>query len=363
MTGLALALLLSAAEPKTIAIAYFDNAGDPSLDALKKGLADMLISDFAGVPSVRLVERERLAAVLDELRLKRVDPKSALKVGKVLAAHFILTGTYQVAGGKMRIDARVIEVATGAVAATTRVESAKEDFFAMEKDLVEALVKAISLPLTVAERDRLRQSQTESFSAFEQFSKALDAMDLRQPDRARALFEQAIAADPAFQRAHDEFARLGALTKGALAHQDLTFKAQLGALRPDEPGLDSTLFGMVNDCALNVDQKRVENLAAVLGWIHRNGLKPKLDSRDGTGPFYFEALQLIMLTDKYVHDPEIEAYRLRVRAYLKKKYAESQPVQKFANSEQLFTPTDDAQAVEYVKARRAVLQLVREIVR
>src|SRR3954462_13189584 len=51
----------------TIGVLYFDYAGkNAELAPLSKGLAPMLISDLAAVDTVRVVERERLQAVLDE---------------------------------------------------------------------------------------------------------------------------------------------------------------------------------------------------------------------------------------------------------------------------------------------------------
>ena len=50
-----------ALDQKTIAILYFDNSSNnPQLDPLKKGLADMLISDLSNLNMLRVVEREKL---------------------------------------------------------------------------------------------------------------------------------------------------------------------------------------------------------------------------------------------------------------------------------------------------------------
>jgi TolB-like protein len=106
---------------RTIAIVYFDNdTGKPELDPLRKGLADMLITDLSNVATLQIVERDRLNQVLGELKLSRsafVDPASAQKLGKGLAAEFLMAGSYIVAGDDLRVDVRVIEVATGRVVA------------------------------------------------------------------------------------------------------------------------------------------------------------------------------------------------------------------------------------------------------
>lgn len=373
MRALAAALLLlsagaPAAGPKTVAVAYFDNdSADRNLDPLRKGLADLLIVDLVNAKSVTVVEREKLQAVVDELKLGRsglADRATALKVGKLLAAHYILTGAYQVSGATMRIDARLIEVATGAVAATTRVQSKTDEFYALEKDLVEAVVKALALPLTVAERQALRESQTESLDAFERYSRGLEALDQQAPERARQEFEAALAADPNYQRAQSANQRLGALTARAMAQQEDLAKQRLAELKLNDPLLDSKLFALINDSQLTTDQAHLELRAAVLRYIFAHRLKPFLASRDPSGPFYFEALNLVFLTNEYVDDPEIAPRLPAMREYLRAKYAGIKTVEQFAG--QPFPSARDVRAdgarhAQYLAARDAVERLTRDI--
>src|SRR4051812_38336244 len=108
---MAVALLLSAttaiAEPHTIAVSYFDNtSNDAALDPLRKGLADMLITDLSNVTSLRIVEREKLESLLKEIKLGRTayfDPKTAQRLGKGLGAEYVLTGSYLLLADDLRI--------------------------------------------------------------------------------------------------------------------------------------------------------------------------------------------------------------------------------------------------------------------
>src|SRR5438552_18577221 len=84
--ALALVLLLpcaAGAQSKRIAISYFDNnSKDKEWDPIQKGLADMLITDLSQLKSVEIVEREKLNAILDELKLQKskyIDPSTAVK--------------------------------------------------------------------------------------------------------------------------------------------------------------------------------------------------------------------------------------------------------------------------------------------
>jgi TolB-like protein len=101
---------------KRLAIIYFDNSGgEPSMDKLKKGLADMLITDLSNIHMLDIVERDKLESILKEQKLsnsKDFDPSTAAKVGKLLGAQIILTGGYFDMMGSLRIDARFIDVLT-----------------------------------------------------------------------------------------------------------------------------------------------------------------------------------------------------------------------------------------------------------
>src|SRR5215475_12839350 len=88
----------AAADPPTVAVLYFDYEGkDADLALLRKGLAQMLISDLLGTPAIRVVERDRLQEVIAELKLQatnKIDQNTAVKAGKLLGARYLVLGGY-----------------------------------------------------------------------------------------------------------------------------------------------------------------------------------------------------------------------------------------------------------------------------
>ena len=116
----------------TIAVLYFDYGGKKAeLEPLREGLAQMLITDLADLPEIRVVERTRLKAVLEEHKLAasgKVDAASAARVGKLLGAHALVLGSFFDLAGTLRVDARVVEVETGKIRALGRRERAGRRF-------------------------------------------------------------------------------------------------------------------------------------------------------------------------------------------------------------------------------------------
>jgi TolB-like protein len=228
--------LASAQKPRTIAIAYFDNnTGSAELEPLRKGLADMLITDLARLEKLQIVERERLNQVLGELKLSKskfIDPKTAQKLGKGLAAELIMTGSFALSGDVMRVDVRVIEVQTAKIAASDKVEGRKQDFFAIEKDLVDVLVKTLDLKLSSGERSGLRSNATQSFDAWRKYSAGLDAKDRGDDAEAQRLFLEALAADPNYQAAQSASERLQVIFARSDAAKEADIAQRWKALNP-----------------------------------------------------------------------------------------------------------------------------------
>jgi len=265
-TTMAAATVARAAPPPTVAIAYFDDhSGQPDLAPLGRGLADMLITDLAAVESIRVVEREKLNQALAELKLSRstfIDPKTAVRLGKGLAAQFILTGGYTVVGAALRIDARLFRVADGQVVAGDKVEGAREEFFSLEKELVELLVNGLELKLAKGEKSRLRANATQSYDAFSRYAAGLEAKDRGDDAKARALFAKALEADPRYAAAKSALERLDAL----FAHAERTTTAAADAALQSLEGLNPN----TPDFA-----RKVEALLLSLDWTHTEQSKRK----------------------------------------------------------------------------------------
>ena len=84
-----------------VAVLVFDNgsfgAGARDYDGIGKGIADVMITDLAANPKVRVVDRTRIQQILDEQKLTKegaVDANTAVRIGKLLGACYSIYGTY-----------------------------------------------------------------------------------------------------------------------------------------------------------------------------------------------------------------------------------------------------------------------------
>jgi TolB-like protein len=205
----------------TVAILYFDYSGkDPEMAVLKKGLAQMLISDLSSLDGVRLVERDRLEEILAELKLAqsgKIDPATASKVGKLLGARYMVLGGYFDLMNTFRADARLVEVETGKVLQSTGASGSPQDFLGVEQKLSESLAKILAAkataaviatpapdPAAVASKDapkKLTPPKQLKVKLALRYSKALDAKDRGDKATAKKELAEVVKEQPDFRLA------------------------------------------------------------------------------------------------------------------------------------------------------------------
>jgi TolB-like protein len=215
-----------AAPPVRLAVMELGTAGGGAdMEGMGAGLQSMITTDLANVSSstLVLVERARLRDVVAELKLGRsslVDASTAAKVGKLAGATHLLTGSVTVAGGKMRIDARLVEVATGRVLLGESIDGQADVFFELEKSLVRKLVDAIALQMTPKERGALARIQTADFEAFRKYGAGLKLFDDKKYEQALKALREASERDTDFSLARTTLAEYERIAAGLRREAD-----------------------------------------------------------------------------------------------------------------------------------------------
>lgn len=182
-----------------VAVLYFDNnSGDPELDAISKGFADMVITDMSDSEQVIVVEREKLQSLLDESKLQRsrfFDKKTAVKIGKGLGASHVVSGSFTVVKDRMRIDVRFIEIKTSKVVLSTQVTGMSTEIFALEQKLVSDFLRKLNLKFSPMD---LPPTKVPNLKALLAYSKGLALMDEGEDQKAALMLKSAVQLAPAF---------------------------------------------------------------------------------------------------------------------------------------------------------------------
>lgn len=135
-----------------IAVLPFDNlGGDRDAHWLGVGIATSLGTDLRML-GLDVVERVEVARVLTGQKLRLpLEPARASRVGTLLGARVILIGAYRSMGDLLAIDARLVQVETGAVILRERVSGRTRDLFALQRQLSAAIAQTLDVKVGVDE--------------------------------------------------------------------------------------------------------------------------------------------------------------------------------------------------------------------
>lgn len=190
---------------QTLAIMDFTNSSvdeNERFDPLRKGFPSMMINYMSGATDLKVIERERIQWLLNELELQRqadvVDQSTAVRTGKLLGANAVVFGSYTVHEDQMWLSARVVKVETSEIMLSEQVMGEPDEFFDLVKDLSMQVTRAVNVEL---EEDQLGSGQTNSLDAMMAYSDGLDELEDGNYRAAYEHFLRASELDPNYKQA------------------------------------------------------------------------------------------------------------------------------------------------------------------
>lgn len=238
----------------------------PQYEPLGRGLAELMIADFAKVEGVTLLERARIQAVLDEIALGRsnqIDRPTAARSGRLLQAGRIVTGSLVVpSASTMQMNTSIVTVATpNAPANGGGATGALNAIFDHEKEVVLETIDSMKISISPAVRAAIRGNRpTTNLQAFLSYSRGLVASDAGRLDEATNFFDNARSLDPNFVAAAQQAANARAAAAGqavttsriegtltGTAEGKTVAAAESGNTGRSEGGTLSTLAGVLAD--------------------------------------------------------------------------------------------------------------------
>jgi TolB-like protein len=167
------------------------------------GVHDDLLTQLAHLQSIRVISRTSVLAYKDTVRNIR-------EIGKALGADAILEGGVQSAGGRIRINAQLIDARTDEHlwAETYDRELSASNIFDVQADIARAITSAMQATLTQEDDEQLTMLPTENMAAYRAYRRAMEiAADPKKGFHVfeyRDALEEAVALDPTFIRAMAE---------------------------------------------------------------------------------------------------------------------------------------------------------------
>ncbi len=198
-------LTTQAPEANTVAVMPFVYTGtNDDIKPLSRGLAQLLVTDLGRARGIKVLERERMQAMLDEMHLAQsgnVDPQTAVRSGHLLRAERVVQGSLADQGGQLRVDATVVTVNNAAVVTPPSQTDQLAQLFDLEKRLAFGIFDRLGVTLTAGDSAAIAQRPTANLQAFLAYSRGLTAQDNGDFEEARNDFIQASQLDPNFGEA------------------------------------------------------------------------------------------------------------------------------------------------------------------
>lgn len=186
-----------------VAVMTFANiTREPADDWIGTGIAETVSSDLKNVHNLSVIGRARVYDALRNLSTDaHLNDSLAIDIGRRLGATWVVVGGYQRLNTMIRITANFVEVATGEVQRTVKVDGRIDDIFALQDKIVYELTQGLNVVLQGSEVAGIERQETRSVEAYESYARGM--MNLRQAtresmDRAIGAFEEATRHDPEY---------------------------------------------------------------------------------------------------------------------------------------------------------------------
>ncbi len=183
-----------AARLSIVVLPFANLSGDPGQDYLVDALTDELTTSLARLRDTFVIARDTAMT----FKGKPVDAKA---IGKDLGVRYVLKGSVQPSGDRMRVNAQLIDAGSGAHLWAEQFDTARVDLLQTQDAIVTHLAHAMHFQLVEAEGARVKRTPAANRDA-EDLALQCDAGTSKagyigkEADTAYALCEQALAIDP-----------------------------------------------------------------------------------------------------------------------------------------------------------------------
>ena len=190
----------------SVAVMTFANiTREANDDWIGTGIAETVSSDLKNIEGLNVIGRARVFDALRNLSSDtRLDDSLAIDIGRRLGATWVVVGGFQRLGDMVRITANFVEIGTGEVRNTVKVDGNISEIFALQDKIVYELSQGLNLALRGSEVAGIERRETKSVEAYESYARGMLNMRLATRDsmeRAIASFEEATRLDPEYAMA------------------------------------------------------------------------------------------------------------------------------------------------------------------
>jgi TolB-like protein/Tfp pilus assembly protein PilF len=182
---------------KSIAVLPFENLSDDKQNTyFADGVQDQILNNLAKVSDLKVIShtsaRQYKSGIQRNLR----------EIGRQLGVAYVVEGSVQRAGDRLRINAQLIDARTDAHIWAETYDRTAADLFAIQSELAEAIVAQLKAKLSPKQKAEIEERPTQDLVAFDLYLQAKQIVDsyLVAEDVRAALLKALQSLDEAIRR-------------------------------------------------------------------------------------------------------------------------------------------------------------------
>jgi adenylate cyclase len=183
----------------SIAVLPFDNlSGDPEQEYFSDGITNDIITDLSKFRGLLIIASNTVFTYKGK-------PVKAKTVSQELGVRYVVQGSIQKADDKVRINAQLIDTATGHHLWAERYERNLKDIFALQGEIVQTIVATLAIKVDGAEIARAMRKDTTNLEAYDYVMRGWQYFSRRTRSanvKAKEMFRKAIDLDPDYGAAY-----------------------------------------------------------------------------------------------------------------------------------------------------------------
>jgi TolB-like protein/Tfp pilus assembly protein PilF len=191
---------LALPDKPSIAVLPFTNmSNDPEQEFFADGITEDIVTALSKVPKLFVVARSSTFTYKGQA----VDVK---RVGQEQGVQYVLEGSVRRSGDRLRISAQLIHAGTGRHLWAQRYDRVVDDVFALQDEIMRAVILELQVKLTEGEQARLWASGTQSLEAWELVNQAGGLLERDHREdiiEVRRLIDEALRFDGNYAIAHN----------------------------------------------------------------------------------------------------------------------------------------------------------------
>jgi serine/threonine protein kinase/Tfp pilus assembly protein PilF len=180
---------------RSIAVLYFQNlSGVKEDEYLRDGITEDILTDLSKINGLNVFPRTTVLAFRDQ-------KATVADVCRQLSAGYVLEGSLRRAGNRLRINAQLVDAATGFPVWSERYDREMSDIFEVQDEIAHKIAEALRIKLTPQEQAELAAKPTENLQAYDLYLRGRSyarRRTTRDMEFALQMFENAVVLDPNF---------------------------------------------------------------------------------------------------------------------------------------------------------------------